>query len=55
VAFTVTHDGRIVHEHRLHYRPTVDQAAYVRARDKHCRAPGCRRPTHQCDIDHVTA
>ena len=29
--------------------------AYVQARDGHCQAPGCRRPPHQCDIDHITA
>jgi Domain of unknown function (DUF222)/HNH endonuclease len=52
--FQVTHDGRLIHEGRLHYRPTTDQAAYVRARDKRCQAPGCRRPAHQCDLDHTT-
>jgi hypothetical protein len=25
---------------------------YLRARDQHCRFPGCRRPVHQCQIDH---
>jgi hypothetical protein len=53
--FSLTHNGRLLHEGRLHYRPTAEQKAYVRARDKHCQAPGCRRPAHQCDIDHVTA
>ena len=53
--FVVTNDGRIMHEGRLHYRPTADQAAYVRARDKTCQAPCCRRPARQCEIDHVTA
>jgi hypothetical protein len=51
--FHLTHDGRVVHEGRLHRRPTAEQAAYVRARDKHCQAPGCRRPAHQCEIDHT--
>jgi hypothetical protein len=51
--FQVTHDGRLVHEGRLHYRPTADQKAYVRARDQRCQAPGCRRPAHQADIDHI--
>jgi hypothetical protein len=27
--------------------------AAVRARDKHCRFPGCRRPAIHCDIDHT--
>src|SRR5258705_5766838 len=53
--FSLTHNGRLLHEGRLHYRPTAEQKAYVQARDKHCQAPGCRRPSHQCDIDHVTA
>jgi hypothetical protein len=34
-------------------RPTTDQTAYVRARDTHCQAPHCRRPAHQCDLDHT--
>lgn len=25
----------------------------VRARDRHCRFPGCRRPAVMCDLDHV--
>jgi hypothetical protein len=53
--FTVTDDGRIVHEGRLHYRPTAAQKSYVRARDRECKAPGRQRPAHQSDIDHVTA
>ena len=28
-------------------------ARWVRARDRHCRFPGCRRPAMQCDLDHV--
>jgi hypothetical protein len=27
----------------------------IRARDKHCRFPGCRRPAKFCDIDHTIA
>ena len=51
--FQLTHHGRLLHEGRLHYRPTPAQAAFVRARDRTCQAPGCRRPAHQCDIDHI--
>jgi hypothetical protein len=25
---------------------------YLRVRDPHCRFPGCRMPTHRCDLDH---
>lgn len=35
------------------YRPGVGLARYVRATDRHCRFPGCRRPAVQCDLDHV--
>ena len=35
-----------------HYRPSVTLAAYVRARDLTCRAPGCDHPAEFCDLDH---
>jgi hypothetical protein len=53
--FSITQDGRVMHEGRLRRRPTPRQKSYLQARDKHCRAPGCLRPARQCDIDHVTA
>jgi uncharacterized protein DUF222 len=34
-------------------RPTAEQTAYVRTRDRTCRAPGCRRPARVCDLDHT--
>ncbi|WP_152330653.1 HNH endonuclease signature motif containing protein, partial [Mycobacterium tuberculosis] len=37
------------------YRPSVKLAAFVRARDLTCRAPGCDRPATQCDLDHTIA
>jgi hypothetical protein len=37
------------------YRPAPAMARWVRARHRHCRFPGCRRPAAQCDLDHVTA
>ncbi|HWF27450.1 MAG TPA: HNH endonuclease signature motif containing protein [Mycobacterium sp.] len=36
-----------------HYTPSAKLAAYVRARDLTCRAPGCDRPATHCDIDHT--
>jgi len=35
------------------YRPTARQKAFLKARDEHCRFPGCRRPAHRCDLDHT--
>lgn len=35
------------------YRPTADLRRFLRARDEHCRFPGCRRPVWRCDIDHT--
>ncbi|WP_185981865.1 HNH endonuclease signature motif containing protein, partial [Skermania sp. ID1734] len=37
----------------LIYRPDADTAAIVRARDRHCRFPGCRRAAAACQLDHV--
>ncbi|MBF4562084.1 DUF222 domain-containing protein [Microbacterium sp. VKM Ac-2870] len=37
------------------YRPTNEQRRLLRARDEHCRFPGCRQPTSRCDIDHTIA
>jgi len=37
------------------YTPTPAQRRHVRARDRTCRHPGCRRPAARTDIDHVTA
>ncbi|MBN9613328.1 MAG: HNH endonuclease, partial [Actinobacteria bacterium] len=35
------------------YRPTEQMRRLLRARDQHCRFPGCRAPAHRCDIDHT--
>lgn len=35
------------------YRPSEGLANHVRARDGHCRMPGCRVPADQCQIDHI--
>jgi hypothetical protein len=34
-------------------RPTAAAQAYVYARDRTCRAPGCRRRAQACDLDHT--
>lgn len=36
------------------YTPTEGMRRFLRARDQHCRFPGCRMPVHRCDIDHNT-
>ena len=52
--YTVTDPGgATLAEGRLRYRPTTDQANFVRARDRTCRAPGCRKPATRCDLDHI--
>lgn len=34
------------------YTPTEGMRRFLRARDQHCRFPGCRMPAHRCDVDH---
>ena len=38
---------------RRTYRPHAALAAKVRARDRHCRFPGCSVPATRCHLDHV--
>ncbi|MEI4272792.1 HNH endonuclease signature motif containing protein [Klenkia sp. LSe6-5] len=35
------------------YRPTAAQYRYLRARDRHCRFPGCRQTALRTEADHV--
>lgn len=35
------------------YTPSRSLADFVRARDLTCRAPGCDRPSIECDLDHT--
>lgn len=35
------------------YRPSERMRRILRARDRHCRFPGCRVPATRCDIDHT--
>ncbi len=37
------------------YTPGAALTRLVRARDAHCRFPGCGTPTRDCDLDHVVA
>lgn len=35
------------------YRTPWPQRRFLRARDQHCRFPGCRRAAIRCEIDHT--
>ena len=37
------------------YRPSPQIIRHVRARDRHCRFPGCQQPAVNCDLDHTIA
>jgi|GEM_PF-2822332 len=45
--------GAVVAFGRERYRPTPAQRRALGLRDRTCRFPGCRRPAHRCDPDHV--
>ena len=44
-------DGTVVTVDR--YRTAWPQRRFLRARDQHCRFPGCRRAAIRCEIDHT--
>jgi len=44
--------GNLLHHGHTQRRPTAVEKAFVKARDRTCRAPGCRRPAMRCDDDH---
>jgi hypothetical protein len=44
--------GHLLHHGHTRRRPVAEEAAFVKARDRTCRFPGCRRPAKRCDIDH---
>ena len=51
--WTVTDEhGRVLHHGHTRRRPTASEKAFVKARDRTCRARGCRRPAIDCDDDH---
>ncbi len=52
--FSATDDaGRVIWNGPTRRRPTAGDAAYVKARDRRCRFPGCRRRARRCHIDHT--
>lgn len=44
-------DGTVIAVDR--YRTPWPQRRFLRARDQHCRFPGCRQPAIRCEIDHT--
>jgi Domain of unknown function (DUF222)/HNH endonuclease len=47
--------GRLVATGVTRRRPTAEQERFVRTRDRTCRAPLCRMPASQCELDHTIA
>jgi hypothetical protein len=45
--------GELAHHGVVRRRPAAADAAFVQARDRTCRAPGCRRAARGCDLDHT--
>ena len=45
-------NGLLLHHGHIKRRPTTTEENFVKARDKTCRAPGCRHPATTCDTDH---
>ncbi|MGD2102079.1 MAG: hypothetical protein PVG83_07560 [Acidimicrobiia bacterium] len=50
--FVVTDNGRPLATGTLARRPTTVQQRHLRAEYPTCTFPGCRRPAHECDLDH---
>jgi hypothetical protein len=47
-------NGTVIWHGPTRRRPTAEHAAYVRARDRLCRFPTCRRTARRAQIDHST-
>ncbi len=52
-AWVTDASGQVVSTGSRTYTPTAAAARLVRAREPHCRMPGCRRPAINCDLDHT--
>ena len=49
----LTHPVTGIVEQVDRYQPTQSLKRALRARDEHCRFPGCRVPARRCEIDHT--
>jgi len=45
--------GELISHGITRRRPTAQDAAFIKARDRTCRAPGCRMAARHCDVDHT--
>ncbi len=45
--------GQLIQNGVTRRRPTAPDEAFIKARDRTCRAPGCRVPAKYCDVDHT--
>jgi hypothetical protein len=45
--------GELISHGITRRRPTAQDAAFIKARDRTCRAPGCRVAARHCDVDHT--
>ncbi|HKR67208.1 MAG TPA: HNH endonuclease signature motif containing protein, partial [Streptosporangiaceae bacterium] len=53
--YTWPDDGQCLHRSQTRsYRPPNRVGDLVRARNRTCTFPGCRRPATRCDLDHTT-
>jgi hypothetical protein len=45
--------GQLLDYGTTRYRPPQHLIDHITTRDRTCRGPGCHRPAHRCDIDHL--
>jgi hypothetical protein len=48
----VDDDGNLKHHGHTGRMPDATEAAFIRARDRSCRTPGCMVPARRCELDH---
>jgi hypothetical protein len=48
------HTGVVIETATTAYLPNPAMRRFIRARDGHCRFPGCARNANRCEADHIT-